>query len=103
MRPFIAFIRKQPDFGFCVSFPDFPDCASSGLTIAEARRNAESALGRHCRKLQETGAAIPPPPYMHDIAWSRERAGDSLVALIPAPGMSDPRGLDAFFPRRPTP
>jgi predicted RNase H-like HicB family nuclease len=82
MRPFIAFIRKQPEAGFLVSFPDLPHCDSTGRTIIEARDNAEGALTRHCRRLHETGTAVPPPSYLHDLAWSPARITDGLIALI---------------------
>ncbi len=85
MRPFIAFIRKQTDLGFRVSFPDLPDCNSTGLTIAEARQNAEHALTLHCRRLQRIGAPLPRPSYMHQIGWTQERILDGLVVLIPPP------------------
>jgi predicted RNase H-like HicB family nuclease len=88
MRPFIALIRKQPSAGFRVSFPDLPDCISTGSTIDEARQNAQSALALHCQLLQDTGAPLPPPSYMHQIAWSRERATDGLVVLIAPPGIA---------------
>jgi predicted RNase H-like HicB family nuclease len=82
MRPFIAFIRKQPDADFRVSFPDFPDCRSTGKTIAEARQNAESALALHCRRLHDIGAPVPPPSFMHEIGSGRP---DGLVVLIAPP------------------
>ena len=85
MRPFIAFIRKQPGSGFGVCFPDLPHCNSSGPTIAEARQNAEHALGLHWRRLRDTGKAVPIPSYMHELAWSQERITDGLVALIAPP------------------
>jgi predicted RNase H-like HicB family nuclease len=82
MRPFIAFIRKQTDCGFRVSFPDLPDCHSTGPTIAQARENATQALTAHCRHLQEVGAPIPQPSYMHQIPLTPERIFDGLVVLI---------------------
>ena len=85
MRPFIAFIRKQTDRGFRVTFPDLPDCSSAGFTIAEARRNAEHALALHCRRLQRIGAPMPSPSYMHQIAWTPERILDGLVVLVAPP------------------
>ena len=85
MRPFIAFIRKQPDTGFGVSFPDLPECRTTGQTIAEARQNAENALASHCRRLHDAGVPVPPPSYMHELAWSGERITDGLVALIAPP------------------
>jgi predicted RNase H-like HicB family nuclease len=84
MRPFIALIRRQ-DSGFRVSFPDLPDCSSTGRTVAEARQNAESALDLHCQHLHDVGTPIPVPSYMHELAWGRERVTDGLVALIRPP------------------
>jgi len=85
MRPFIAFIRKQPDSGFGVCFPDLPHCNSTGPTIAEARRKAENALAIHWRRLRNNGQAFPIPSYMHELAWSQERITDGLVTLIAPP------------------
>ena len=82
MRPFIAFICKQTDSGFRVSFPDLPNCHSTGPTIAEARENAAQALLLHCRQLQQSGLQLPPPSYMHQIARTQERITDGLVVLI---------------------
>jgi predicted RNase H-like HicB family nuclease len=85
MRPFIAFIRKQTDSGFCVSFPDLPDCHSTGLTIAEARENAAQALSLHCQQLQRSGVPIPRPSYMHQLACTQERVIAGLAVLIRPP------------------
>jgi len=83
-RPFIAFIRKQPDTGFRVSFPDLPECRSAGATIAEARDNAESALARYWERLHEVGAQIPSASYWHELTWRHART-DGLVVLIAPP------------------
>ena len=85
MRPFIAFIRKQPGSGFGVCFPDLPHCNSTGRTIDEARQNAEYSLGLHWRRLRETGRPVPIPSYMHELAWCDERITEGLVALIAPP------------------
>ena len=86
MRPFIAFIRKQSGADFRVSFPDFPDCASSGRTVAEAQRNAERALALQCWKLHHAGAPVPRPLFMHEIDATHTPT-DGLVALIAPPSM----------------
>lgn len=86
IRPFIAFIRKQPGAGFGVSFPDFPDCVASGKTIGEAHQNAERALALHYWRLCNAGMRIPEPSYMHELDARRERT-DGLVALIAAPDL----------------
>jgi predicted RNase H-like HicB family nuclease len=84
VRPFIAFLCRQPDTGFLVSFPDFPDCRSAGRTLAEAQFNAQSALTLHCRRLHNRGAPIPTPSFLHDIE-PRDDRPDGLVLLIAAP------------------
>jgi len=84
VRPFIAFIRRQSDTDFRVSFPDLPDCASSGKTVAEAQRNAERALALHCLRLRHDGAPLPAPSFMHEIGAERGRV-DGLVVLIVPP------------------
>ena len=83
-RPFIAFIRKQAAADFRVSIPDFPDCVSSGRTIAEAQKNAERALALQCWRLQYAGTPVPRPSYMHEIAADRQQP-DALVLLIQPP------------------
>jgi predicted RNase H-like HicB family nuclease len=82
MRPFIAFIRKQPGSGFGVCFPDLPHCNSTGRTIDEARQNAEYALGLHWRRMRDTGKGTPVPSYMHELPWSAEEIANGLVMLI---------------------
>ncbi len=84
IRPFIAFIRRHPDFGFGVWFPDLPDCRSTGHTIAEARQNAEGALAKHCRQLESSGKPLPAASYMHELFWSVDLL-DGLVVLIAPP------------------
>ncbi len=86
-RPFIAFIRRQAHSLFHVSFPDFPGCASSGNTIAEARRNAEHALASECWRLQCAGQPLPSPSSMCEIASAGGRT-DGLVILVAPPSLS---------------
>jgi predicted RNase H-like HicB family nuclease len=84
IRPFIAFIRRHPDAGFLVWFPDLPDCQTTGRTVEEARQNAENAVALHFRHLQDAGTALPSPSYMHELFWARNLL-DGLVALIAPP------------------
>jgi len=86
-RPFIAFIRRQADADFHVSFPDFPGCISSGRTIAEARRNAENALAAQCWQLYHAGQPVPPPSFIHELALNGAPS-DVLVVLVPPPTLS---------------
>src|SRR5262245_35733696 len=86
-RPFIAFIRRQAPSRFHVSFPDFPGCASSGYTIAEAKRNAEHALASECWRLRCTGQPLPLPSSMRELAAAGGRT-DGLVILVAPPSLS---------------
>ena len=94
VRPFIAFIRKQPGADFRASFPDFPDCVAAGKTIAEAHKNAGRALALHYWRLCNAGMAMPEPSYMHDLYARRERT-DGLVALIALPDTAAARQREA--------
>jgi len=85
-RPFIAFIRRQADSDFQVSFPDFPGCVSSGRTIAEATRNAEHALAQQCWRLRHAGLSVPPPSFIHEIG--ADARADGLLILVPAPTLA---------------
>lgn len=41
---FMAELQREPDDGFCVSFPDVPGANTSGATLEEALRHARDAL-----------------------------------------------------------
>lgn len=49
---YIAFIHKEPDSVYGVSFPDMPGCVSAGATIDKAVRNAVEALSGHVRLME---------------------------------------------------
>jgi predicted RNase H-like HicB family nuclease len=84
-RPFIAFVCRK-DARFHVSFPDFPNCVSSGDTLAEAKQNAEGALALQCWHLHHAGRPVPPPSFMHEI-MSHGPPPDALVMLIHPPSL----------------
>lgn len=85
---YIAFIHKDPDSAYGVSFPDLPGCISAGDTIDEAVRNAVEALSGHVRMLEADGDAVPPPrdfdAIMSDpeLAEDREGAMATVVPLV---------------------
>lgn len=84
-RPFIAFVCRK-DARFHVSFPDFPNCISSGETLAEAKQNAAGALALQVWHLHQAGRAVPSPSFMHEI-MSHGPPPDALVMLIPPPSL----------------
>lgn len=85
---YIAFIHKDPDSVYGVSFPDVPGCISAGDTIDEAVRNATEALSGHVRMMEVDGDAVPSPrdfdAIMTDpsLADDREGAMTTIVPLI---------------------
>ncbi|AKR54388.1 DNA-binding protein, CopG family [Devosia sp. H5989] len=83
---YVAFIHKDPDSVFGVSFPDLPGAISAGDTLDEATRNAVEALALHVRGLEADGDAVPQPRTVDDIvadpSLQQDRA-DAIIAAIP--------------------
>lgn len=85
---YIAFIHKEPDSVYGVSFPDLPGCISAGETIDEAVRNAVEALSGHVRMMEADGDPAPAPrdfdAIMSDpeLAQDREGAMTTVVPLV---------------------
>jgi predicted RNase H-like HicB family nuclease len=83
---YIAFIHKDPDSVYGVSFPDVPGCISAGDTIDEAVRNAVEALSGHVRMLEAEGDAVPAPRDFDAIIGDPELAEDregAMTTVIP--------------------
>jgi predicted RNase H-like HicB family nuclease len=91
---YIAFIHKEPDSAYGVSFPDMPGCFSAGDTIDEAARNAVEALSGHVRMLEADGDVVPSPRDFDaimtdpDLAEDREGAMTTIVPLVRDRGSS---------------
>ena len=64
---YIAYLHKDADSDFGVSFPDFPGCVTAGKTLEEARRMAGEALMLHIQGLVEDGQEIPDPSGLDDL------------------------------------
>jgi predicted RNase H-like HicB family nuclease len=58
---YIAYLHKDRDSDFGVSFPDFPGCVTAGRTLEEARRMAAEALALHIAGMIEDGEMVPDP------------------------------------------
>jgi len=65
---YIAYLHKEADSDFGVSFPDFPGCVTAGRTLEEARRLAVEALQLHVCGMTEDGEPIPEPSTLDDLA-----------------------------------
>ena len=61
MRSYLAFIHKDPDSDYTVTFPDFPTCITAGGTLDEARDIARGALPFHVEGLLADGEQLPDP------------------------------------------
>lgn len=83
---YIAFIHKDPDSIYGVSFPDIPGCISAGDTIDAAVRNAVEALSGHIRMLEADGDPVPQPrdfeAIVNDPELIEDREG-AMTTVIP--------------------
>ena len=83
MRSYIAFIHKDADSDYGVSFPDLPGCVTAGATLDEARAFAEEALTLHLAGMVEDGEAIPEPSSLEAIMREAENR-KNVVTLVSA-------------------
>jgi predicted RNase H-like HicB family nuclease len=85
---YVAFVHKEPDSIYGVSFPDFPGCISAGETLDMALANASEALQGHVQMMEADGETVPLPRSLDAIqldptlAEEREGAVLSVVHLI---------------------
>ncbi len=85
---YIAYLHKDRDSDYGVSFPDFPGCISAGSTLQEARRMAGEALALHIAGMAEDGDEVPAPSTLDDLANDPDMAG--AVAVLIAAETPDP-------------
>ncbi|HUB20600.1 MAG TPA: type II toxin-antitoxin system HicB family antitoxin [Acidobacteriaceae bacterium] len=64
---YIAYLHKDKNSDYGVSFPDFPGCITAGSTLEEARRMAAEALSFHIAGMEEDGETIPQPSTLDDL------------------------------------
>jgi predicted RNase H-like HicB family nuclease len=79
---YIAYLHKEANSDFGVSFPDFPGCVTAGKTLQQARRMAVEALALHVRGMIDDGDEIPPPSTLDELAGDRAMRG-AVAVLIP--------------------
>lgn len=83
---YVAFVHKEPDTVYGVSFPDVPGCISAGDTLDEATRNAVEALALHIRWMEADGDPVPMPRTLDEIIADPDLAEDregAMLAVIP--------------------
>ena len=81
MATYIAFLHKDSDSDFGVSFPDFPGCVTAGTTLEEARQLAGEALELHIDGMNEDGERIPAPSSLDEVMELPE-AVDAVVLVV---------------------
>jgi predicted RNase H-like HicB family nuclease len=89
---FIAFIHKDPDSCYGVSFPDVAGCTSAGATLDEALTNAVDALSGHIRIMEADGDETPSPRTLEEISTDPTSADDMQGAIISAVPLVRDRG-----------
>ncbi len=77
---YIAYLHKDRNSDFGVSFPDLPGCVTAGKTLDEAHRMAAEALALYIAGMVEDGDAIPQPSTMDALA--EDPARDGAVAFL---------------------
>lgn len=72
---YIAYLHKDRNSDFGVSFPDFPGCITAGTTLDEAHRLAAEALAFHIAGMIDDGDKIPSPSSLDELATDPARKG----------------------------
>jgi predicted RNase H-like HicB family nuclease len=78
---YIAYLHKDRNSDFGVSFPDFPGCITAGKTLDEAHRMAAEALALHIAGMVEDGDTIPAPSALDALANDPTRK-DAVAFLV---------------------
>ena len=77
---YLAYLHKDRNSDFGVSFPDFPGCITAGRTLEEAHRMAAEALALHIAGMVEDGETIPEPSTLDALA--EDPAMKNAVAFL---------------------
>ena len=90
---YVAFIHRDDEPGFGISFPDFPGCVADGDTIDKTIRRGASALAFHIEGMIQDGEEIPEPRSLQDVetddslAEWRDGAKSSFPRKRESPGV----------------
>lgn len=83
---YTAFVHKDPDSDYGVSFPDVPGCIAVGETIEAALNSAAEALAFHIDGIEADGDPVPQPrqpeEILSDPALAEDRVG-AIIASVP--------------------
>jgi predicted RNase H-like HicB family nuclease len=67
MKTYIAYVYKDPNSSFGVSFPDLPGCYGAGETYEDALENAKISLREYALALADDGDEMPKPRTHSDL------------------------------------
>ena len=93
---YVAFIHRDDEPGFGISFPDFPGVYPTAIPLTRRSRRGASALAFHIEGMIQDGERLPEPRSLQDIeadpslAEWREGASICFVPVV----------LDKGSPRR---
>ena len=82
MATYIAFLHKEADGDFGVSFPDFPGCVTAGASYGVARVLALEVLQFHVDGLAAAGEELPSPSTFDEIMEERDNQ-EATAFLVP--------------------
>jgi predicted RNase H-like HicB family nuclease len=85
---YIAYLHKDRNSDYGVSFPDFPGCITAGKTLDEAHRMAAEALALHISGMMEDGDPIPAPSGLDDLTDDPARK-DAVAFLVHVDARTD--------------
>ena len=81
-KHYIAFVHKDPNSDYGVSFPDFPGAIAAARSLDEALERAGEVLALHVEDMAEDGEPIPPPSGFAEVI--KDNPG-TLTVLVPFP------------------
>ncbi|MGA2206331.1 MAG: type II toxin-antitoxin system HicB family antitoxin [Terracidiphilus sp.] len=64
---YIAYLHKDKNSDYGVSFPDFPGCITAGTSLEEARRMAAEALSLHIAGIRQDAERLPRPSTLDEL------------------------------------
>lgn len=87
MNTYIAYVYKDPNSSFGVSFPDLPGCYGAGETYDEAIENAKISLREYALATTEDGDDMPAPRKYTQLAADTTEAIEmdkaAFIAEVP--------------------
>lgn len=72
MIRYVAFIHKDPDSDYGVTFPDFPGCVSAATCLRDLPAAAREALSLHIEGMLEEGLPLPDPTPFQDVPVTQD-------------------------------